>query len=341
MAAATRIQRSAVFRLLYTLEKRGYVERLDNKKYRSTYRQRRIRIGYMAPLTGTPFRAVLAAGIRQAAAVRNVELNVLDNNEDDPNGCLANANQLIESKVDAALIFQPNDSITHTVADRFFHASIPLISIEKPIPGAFYFGANNYQAGRLAGRVLGKFAQENWHGQFDRLVLLESVSTGPAVHARVTGVLAGLKEIVGRINDSAVVHLETHAQVETSRRAISEWFATVPRGTRLLISGFNDPSAEGAVQAVRSARREKDVAIVGQNATEESRKEIRNPAGRFIASIAYFPERYGSRVLSLALSIVNRQPAPPAVYTEHVVVDRYNIDKYYGGTLRSESSLAS
>ena len=50
--------------------KRGYVERLENKRYRSTFRQRRIRIGFMAPLNGTPFRSVLAAGIRQAAAVR-------------------------------------------------------------------------------------------------------------------------------------------------------------------------------------------------------------------------------------------------------------------------------
>ncbi len=332
-AAATGIQRSAVFRLLYTLEKRGYVERLQSKKYRSTYRQRRIRIGYAAPLSGTPFRCDLAAGIRKAAADRNVDLLVLDNHEDDPDTSLKNARLLADAKVDAALTFQPIEAVGHTVTDCFFNAGIPLISIEKPIQGAFYFGANNYQAGKLAGNVLGRFARKNWEGRFDRLVLLESLSTGPAVQARVTGVLAGLKEIVGPVNDSDIVHLEGYAQVETSRKAMAEWLRRVPRRARLLISGFNDPSAVGAVQAVRAARRETDVAIVGQNATEESREEIRNPASRLIASIAYFPERYGGKLINLALSIIHRQPVPPAVYTDHLILDRYNIEKYYGGTL--------
>lgn len=96
-----------------------------------------------------------------------------------------------------------------------------------------------------------------------------------------------------------------------------------------MISGLNDQAALGALQAVRAAGREPDVALVGQNASEEGRRELRNPRSRFVASIAYFPERYGSQVIRLAQSILNREPVPPAVYTEHIVLDRSNLDRYY------------
>jgi ribose transport system substrate-binding protein len=101
------------------------------------------------------------------------------------------------------------------------------------------------------------------------------------------------------------------------------------RSARMLISGFNDLTAVGALQAVRAAGREKDVAVVGQNATEEGRPEIRNPSSRFIASIAYFPEQYGPKMLRLALSVLHHEAVPPAVFTQHVVIDRTNIHHYY------------
>ena len=97
----------------------------------------------------------------------------------------------------------------------------------------------------------------------------------------------------------------------------------------MLISGFNDLTAAGALQAVRAAGREKDVAVVGQNATEEGRQEIYNPSSHFIASIAYFPELYGAKMIRLALSILHHEAVPPAVFTNHVVIDRANIRQYY------------
>ncbi len=335
LAQATGIQRSAVFRLVHTLERRGYIERLDNKKYRCTYRRRRILLGYAAPLTGTSFRCDVAASIRQAAAEANLELIVLDNREDDPDTCLTNARAMIEAKVDLAMAFQPRSPIDHIVADCFAGAGIPFISIEKAVPGATYFGANNFQAGKLAGRVLGRFAARTWEGRFDALVLVERAPVSTTVNARMAGVRVGLEEVLGAVEESHVIHLDGAAGVETSRQATADLLARLRKGSRLLISGFNDPIAVGVLQAVRDAGWENDVAIVGQNATEESREEIRNPNSRFIASIAYFPERYGAKLIGLAMSIINREPAPPAMYTEHTVLDRYNIEKYYGGGRRA------
>jgi ribose transport system substrate-binding protein len=331
IAQATKIQRAAVFRFLCTLEGRGYVERLENKKYCPTSRRRRVQIGYCAPLAGSRFRVDVVASLRDAAEQSNVDLLVVDNDdENDPEASLKNAQFLIDARVDLVIIFQPVEWIGHTMADRFLHAGIPFVTIDIPLQGGVYFGANNYRAGRLAGQVLAKFAAENWKGLYDGVVLVESSLASTTVPARLAGVLVGLRETLGPVDESRVTHLDGRSHFESSREAMASFLARSPKGDRLLIGCFNDPAAVGALHAVRAAGREKNVVIVGQNATEESREEIRNPHSRFIASIAYFPERYGDKLIRLARSILNRDPVPPAVYTEHLVIDHHNVERFYG-----------
>ena len=331
LADSTGVQRSAVFRLLCTLEERGYVERLSDKRYRSRLVHRRVLLGYCAPFSGTAFRSEVLHSLQQAAADSKVDLMVLDNAEDDPETGLRNAQVLVNAKVDLAMIFQPNQSIGHAVADCFMQAGIPLVTIERPVQGALYFGGNNYQAGKLAGRELGRFALKHWRGKFDHLVLIESPSGSSNVEARVAGVQVGVREVLGAVDESRIIHLCGHLHVESSRHAMEVLLKQLSRSgnTRMLISGFNDLTAVGALRAVRAAGREKDVAVVGQNATEEGRPEIRNPSSRFIASIAYFPEQYGPKMVRLALSVLHHEPVPPAVFTQHVVIDRTNIHQYY------------
>src|SRR5689334_17681873 len=79
IARITGIQRLAVYRILATLEQRGYVLRDDSKRYRPATRRRRLRIGYAAPLSGNAFREDLARSLHEAAAQAGVELIALDN----------------------------------------------------------------------------------------------------------------------------------------------------------------------------------------------------------------------------------------------------------------------
>jgi len=330
IARLTGVQRLAVYRILATLEHRGYVLRDDGKRYRAASRRRRLRFGYVAPLSGNAFREDLARSLRDAAEQGGVDLLMLDNADRDVDAATKNAEKLIEARVDAVIFFQPVESLGHVVADRLFCAHIPFITIERPIQGGIYFGANNYQAGKMAGVVLGQFAKADWKARFYRIVLLEPEQTNTNVHARITGVLLGIRSVLGEIEDARIVHLEAAAgQVESSHRAVALLLKKTERGKRLLISGFNDLCAVGALRAVREAGRENDVAIVGQNAAREGREEIHRTGSRLIASIAYFPEKYGMRLVQLATDLVAGRQVPPAIYTSHVVLDRRNIEFYY------------
>jgi ribose transport system substrate-binding protein len=215
------------------------------------------------------------------------------------------------------------------LADRFIQAQIPVISVDTPIAGAIYFGGNSYRAGLLAGEALGRYAKKHWGGEFDRLALLESSLSAAENMARLTGAVEGVKRILGPIAEKKILHVDGLASREASRAACGKVLAALPKKSRVLVSCFNDVSALGALEAVRSAGRERSTAIVGQNGTEESRLELAQKDSALIASVAYFPEKYGERLVKLATALVAHQKTPLAEYIDHVLLEHSNLKKYY------------
>ena len=329
VVTATSLERAAVFRLLCTLEGRGYVERLADKRYLARSRRWRPRLGYSASLSGNSFRRDVTAGLQNAAAEAGVDMVMMNSTDDHPSDDLSNAQVLIDSRVDLVIMFQPVDSLAHVLADRFIGAGLPIISVETPVPGALFFGGNSYRAGHLAGQGLGEFARDKWNSSFDKLVLLESSLAAPANRARLSGAVEGVKDVLGDVPESRILHLDGRANIEASAAACTEAFRSLPPRSRLLISAFNDLSAIGALQAVTAGKRRKFAAIVGQNGTMESRIELCRPDSPLIASVAYFPEKYGEKLIRFASAVLHREQTPLAQYTEHLLLDRKNVKQFY------------
>ncbi|HTF62622.1 MAG TPA: substrate-binding domain-containing protein [Edaphobacter sp.] len=327
VASTTGLERVAVFRLLCTLEDRGYIERLPDKRYRAKRRRRLSSVYYIAPLTGNSFRLEVTAGIQRAAEGSGLELHLIDSS--DTGLPQSQIEQVIEAGADVVILFQRRGSLAHVFADRFFEAQIPVISVETPIAGAIYFGGNSYRAGVLAGEALARFAKKYWNSSYDHLALLESSLSATENMARLTGAVEGVAKVLGAVPNEKILHVDGLASREGSRSACRKMLAALPKQDSVLISCFNDVSALGALEAVQEAGREKFVAIVGQNGTEESRKELQRRSSALIASVGYFPEQYGSRLMKLAVDIVTHQKTPLAIYTDHVLLHRGNLRKYY------------
>jgi hypothetical protein len=131
---------------------------------------------------------------------------------------------------------------------------IPMIAIDIPHPGATYFGANNYEAGLLAGRFLGRFARQRWGGEVDEIVLVELARAGQLPHARLRGVMAGIREILHDAADCPCVTIDGDGQFKTAlergRKQLRE-----SRAGRVLVGAANDPSALGAARAFQETGR--------------------------------------------------------------------------------------
>ena len=48
-----------------------------------------------------------------------------------------------------------------------------------------------------------------------------------------------------------------------------------------------------------------------------------------VGSTAYFPERYGDKIIPTILMLLQNQPVPPSVYVDHVFLTLDNIKEYY------------
>jgi ribose transport system substrate-binding protein len=234
----------------------------------------------------------------------------------------------VREKVDLVVEFQTDEQVAPIVAAKYREANIPMIAIEIPHPGAIYYGANNYEAGLLGGRYLGRWAKQQWHGEVDEIVLIELKRAGSLPQMRLTGMLVGMKDVCPPLEHCRVTYLDGDGRLGNSFEAMRKHLR-ISRARRFLVGAINDPSALGALRAFQEAGRTESCAIMGQNASPEGRAELREPGTRLIGSVAYFPEKYGSEIVNVALDILHRRPVPPAVFVKHQLVTPENVNHIY------------
>jgi len=327
----TGLGKGLCFRLLHTLHHVGLAEKVDPTRYRLTSemgRRRKYRIGYAAQGQDTSFPREVLAGLQRAADRENVELIVVDNRYQ-PKVALRNTDHLVRERVDLAIEFQTDEAVAPAIASRYLEAHIPLVAIDVPHPGATYFGANNYQAGLLAGRHLGQWSRNRWQGRVDEVLLLELGRAGSLVHGRMSGVLAGIREVLHEAMESRpVVSIDCDGQFKTALEKVRKHIRESRAGC-VLVGAANDPSALGAARAFQEAGRAGTCAIVGHNAEPDARAELREPRTPLVASVAFFPERYGDGLIKLAFDILGHRPVPPALFIHHQLLTAANVDHLY------------
>ena len=326
----TGFNKGMCFRLLYTLHQCGFLDKVGENHYRlaSEVRRRRLfRIGYAAQGQDTSFDREVRNSLTRAAEREHVELITVDNRYQ-PKIALRTADYLIKEQVDLVIEFQTDEVIAPAIASKYMEANIPFIAIDIPHPGATYFGANNYQAGLMGGNHLGRWAKKHWGSEPDEILLLELLRAGSLPKARLRGILAGISEVIRVPERCRTVSIDGDGQFQTALERVRKHLRE-SKAKRVLVGAANDPSALGALRAFQEAGRANDCVIVGQNAELEARVELRVPNTRFVASVAYFPEKYGDGLLRLALDILGRKAVPPAVFTNHQVITPENVDHFY------------
>lgn len=327
LADRTGLHKATASRLLQTLEMAGFVERVGRRGYRSHVRlaaRRRLRLGYASQTEDSLFAHVVTESVEKAAKTQNVELITFDNRYD-PDITKRNAERMIAERVDVAIEFQTFEVLAQTISAMYQQARIPMISVDLPVPGATYFGANNYEAGRLAGTAAGKWAKEKWR-DLDEVLLVGLADGGALLGSRMAGARAGLNE-AGRWQ-AAEISLDGKNTFEGARAAVAAHLRK-SRAARIAVLAMNDPNALGALEAFRATGREEHCVVVGQGATRDAREALRKAESRLIGTVAYFPERYGEALIRLALDLLQKKNVPPAVYTPHRLVTSGNVDRIY------------
>ncbi|NDJ61597.1 MAG: substrate-binding domain-containing protein, partial [Chloroflexi bacterium] len=287
------------------------------------------RIGFANMSEEMPFGRDVRRGLEAAVqGTSNIELIVADN-QLDPDTALRVADQLIEQQVDLVIEYQIDEQVGNLIASKFYAAGIPVISVDIPMVGATFFGVDNYTAGMMAGTVLGERVRDEWGGDFDFLTILEHPRAGNLPAMRIQGQLEGFQRIIGALPTERVIRLDCGNTTHVSTREMHTLIERFGTDKRFAVISFNDDAAIGALQAAQQLACDDHVLIVGQGGDRRLRIELRNPNTRIVGSTAFHPESYGGKLLELAQKILAGDSVPPAVYIEHVFIDRQNVEQYH------------
>lgn len=326
-----KLDKGTAFRLLETLVETGLLDRAGKQGYRSRLqpvRSKKFRIGYASQSNLLPFTGIVTDSLLSAASAADIDLLVL-NNQFSPRVALENAKRFVAEKVDLVIDSQINVNVAPQIGAIFQDAGIPGIAVDIPHPGCFYFGADNYKAGRIAGRHLARWALKNWHDTAEQVIYLGVDAAGPLLNSRLTGMLDGLNEHLPESRNIPTCHYDTKGGQFDATLDIVRKHLRRRKARRVLVGAVNDTTALAALQAFREMGIEDECAIVGQDASIEARQELRRPSTKLIGTVAYFPETYGAQLIKLALEILENKRVPPAVFTQHELVTPENVNKVY------------
>jgi ribose transport system substrate-binding protein len=315
----TNISKTTVYRILKTFVHRGYLAQSQDGLYRLVARPKKARFGFGSESAEMPFSEAVTDSLKSASSAAGIDLIVLDNRYDGPTA-LQNADEFVRNRVDLVIEFQIDQHVAPVLADKIDAAGIPLIAVDIPHPHATFFGVNNYRVGFEAGECLAQYAKKTWDGKVRWSLGLDIDEAGPLVQSRVTGAFEAIRSRLPGIPSDFLVRMDARGLRDKSCQLVLDFLRRHPKDRGILIAAATDTSALGAVQAVRELKREKYVAIVGQDCIPEALEEISRIDSPLIGSVSHEAQSYGPRLIHLGLSILSGHRIAPYNYVEHKLV---------------------
>ncbi|MFN8457789.1 MAG: sugar ABC transporter substrate-binding protein [Anaerolineae bacterium] len=232
--------------------------------------------------------------------------------------------------VNGVVEFQTDEKFGNVIMDKFRAANVPVIAIDIPMPGATFFGADNYKAGRLAGEAAAEYAKKNWDGQVDAILLLELPQSGPIPAARMQGMLEGLQDNLDKkVSDDMIFHLDSKNTQDEAFKVVGDTLPKIPDAKHMVGMTINDGTALGAIAALEAANRKDQAIVVGQGADPSGQEEMMKEGSIYLGATGYFPEKYGFKIVPAMLDALECKPLPPSIYVDHVFITKDNLCELY------------
>ena len=286
------------------------------------------KIGYISLGDSVPFVKLVSDGIREAAEAAGQDLLFCDS-EIDAAKALACAQNLKVQGAQGVINFQVFQDSSPEICAAY--GSVPTIAVDivQPPCQIAFMGADNREAGRLAGSAIGEYAKTEWDCDYTAYVSLESTAAGAANTDRMGGFRDGFKEHCEIPADKERI-LDGADRTDPALEQMTNLLGAL-QGDRIVVTAINEDGILGAIGAANTLGRQSDLYYAGQGADPSAWKEIAcNP--NYIATVAYYPERYGTLLIPNMVKALQGETIPENIFTEHEVINRDNIRSIYPET---------
>ncbi len=292
--------------------------------------EEKIRVGFANINEKGSFGKMVLQGMKKTAEERGYDIICVDNNSDGATA-VANADTLLAMDIDYMIEFNVDQSVAPVIMEKFNAAEIPVVAVDIRHEGAIFFGADNPYAGTLAGETAGDWINKNWEGKVDYVVLIIQPVSGPAVAPRVGMFPTGLRNKGIEFDDALIVEIDGQNDAQYTQARFADFLLAHPDAKRVAVATINDVAASGVYAAAETAGRAEDIVLVSQNATADFVEPMYAVDGKtnWIASIAYFPHRYGEFVFNIIDKMVAGETMEENYYIDHIAITWDNINEWY------------
>jgi ribose transport system substrate-binding protein len=289
-----------------------------------------ISIAYDDGFGGIPFTVAIKKNLERIANDLGIELFYCDS-QFKPEKAIDCAEQQVIKNPDFAIESNFQSGAAANVMKVWDGAKVPVVNVDVWHPNGIFFGANNYESGRIGGRAAGEFAKKEWNCENVTVLYGENPAEGEVANQRGAGFADGVQEICGELegdrNDTVLFDAGTTDQAITKT---TDWLTANPQAEHVLATSIDDARAAGMSKALKQNQR--DGYAVGLGCDDIGVSAIKEgPAteSRFLGCVAFFPEKYPEYLVSIALDVLEGKPVPQEVHIEHEFLDQSNVTEVY------------
>ena len=287
-------------------------------------------LAHMDGWATNPFAIPIAKGIAKLAKDLGLKLIYCDA-EFKPEKAISCAEILASQKPDFVIAGNWQGGAAAAIMAIFDKAKIPAASIDVSHPNAVFFGASNYASGVVGGKAAGEYAKANWDCKDVWVFMGENLEEGEAADLRLVGFADGVQEVCGALPADRIQRMRLSAG--TADQAITvttDWLTAHPEAKHILSGTIDDERANGMAKAFAATKR--DGMVVGQGCDSVGIAVVKMaPASenRFLGCAAYYPEKYGDYLVSIALDVMAGKAVPQEIHMEHTFLDHDTIGTVY------------
>jgi ribose transport system substrate-binding protein len=282
------------------------------------------KVGYISLGDQVPFVKLVSDGIKEEADRLGVDLLFCDS-EIDAGKALECAQTFEVQGIQGLLNFQVFQDSSPEICAAL-PAGIPVIAIDiiQPPCELSFMGANNRYAGYLGGSAMGEYFAENFDCDYTAYISLESTAAGAANRDRMGGYREGFQEHCSIVNEQV---MDGADRTDPALEQLSDLLPALP-GDRIAVVAINEDGIIGAIAAARTLGREGDLYFSGQGTDPSIWCDVKNNPN-YIASVAYFPERYGTILIPAIVNAIEGKSIAGQLFTPHERITSENIDDFY------------
>jgi ribose transport system substrate-binding protein len=264
-----------------------------------------------------PFFIALNDGIKAVTDKNGDKLITLDPALDQAKQ-IAQIEDLIAQKVDAIFLNPVDWKGVRPALEAAKAAGIPVINVDAPVFDttlvATVVASDNYKAGVLVAQdVMRRMKGAN-------VVLLEH----PTAKSAIDRTQSFVDTIKGHPSYKIVARQSSMGQLEQAMPVMEN---VLQANAKIdVVMGLNDPTAMGALAALRSANRENGVLIYGVDGAPDAKKMIQE--GKMTATAAQSPKGIGKLAAESAYKILGHQAVPALQLVPVFLIDKTNVAKF-------------